>query len=265
MPELVACQTAPARVARLAWARRLRRLTPLPCPLNRVFGSGLRLDVLGEELTVGVECRGLRHGIAEFDATACAQSTPTGAPRLVSAAKGPRLRATPIRAMTVGRHALSVTTSSNEPSMTDRARVALPCVLMQLLKLRNTATSQGCKYDVLRGGMEAQHDVCGKSGPHGGQGAVAGVDVGHVPEKDPRLSFAARVQHVVQCGREVQDRGRRGPAVLGRDVVSELWPGMLRQDGVCLVRVHDLHQHVQRATVQAEGDRECRGLRCVAL
>ena len=28
---------------------------------------------------------------------------------------------------------------------------------------------------------------------------------------------------------------------------------------------HDLHQHVKRATVHAEGDRECRGLLCVAL
>ena len=29
--------------------------------------------------------------------------------------------------------------------------------------------------------------------------------------------------------------------------------------------MHDLHQRVQRATVHAEGDRECRGLLCVAL
>ena len=79
------------------------------------------------------------------------------------------------------------------------------------------------------------------------------------PEKDPRFSFFARVQHVVQCGSEPQDRGRRdGPAVLRRDVVSAL----LRQDGVCLGRLLD--QHVQRATVHAEGDRECRFLLCVA-
>ena len=53
-----------------------------------------------------------------------------------------------------------------------------------------------------------------ESGLHGGQGDVAGVDAGHVPEKDPRLSFFAWVQHVIQCGRELQDRGRRGLAVL---------------------------------------------------
>ena len=57
------------------------------------------------------------------------------------------------------------------------------------------------------------------------------------------------------CGCELQDRGRRdGPAVLRRDVVSVF----LGQDGVCLDRLHD--QYVQRATVHAEGDRECRGL-----
>ena len=78
-----------------------------------------------------------------------------------------------------------------------------------------------------------------ESGPHGGQGGLAGVDAGHVPEKDPRLSFFARVQHVVRSGRELQDRSPRGPAVLSRDVTSVLWPGLLRQDGVCLAHVHD--------------------------
>ena len=58
---------------------------------------------------------------------------------------------------------------------------------------------------------EAQYDVW-ESGLHGGQGGLAGVDAGHVPEKDPRLSFFAWVHHVVQTGRELQDRGRRGPA-----------------------------------------------------
>ena len=60
---------------------------------------------------------------------------------------------------------------------------------------------------------EAQHDER-ETGPHGGQGGLAGVDAGHVPEKDPRLSFSARVQHVVQCGCELQERCRGGPAVL---------------------------------------------------
>ena len=51
---------------------------------------------------------------------------------------------------------------------------------------------------------------------HGGHRALAGVDAGRVPEKDPRLSFFARVQHVVQCGRELQECRRDGPAVLRR-------------------------------------------------
>ena len=47
--------------------------------------------------------------------------------------------------------------------------------------------------------------------------------------------------------------------------MSVLPPALLRQDGVCLARVHDLHQHIQRATIHAESDRECRGLSRVAL
>ena len=48
--------------------------------------------------------------------------------------------------------------------------------------------------------------------------------------------------------------------------MSALRPGLLRQDCVCLAGVHDdLHQYVQRATVHAEGDCECRGLLGVAL
>ena len=38
---------------------------------------------------------------------------------------------------------------------------------------------------------EAQHDVR-ESGPHGCQCGLAGVDAGHVPEEDPRLSPPAR-------------------------------------------------------------------------
>ena len=64
---------------------------------------------------------------------------------------------------------------------------------------------------------------------HDGHRALAGVDAGRVPEKDPRFSFFAQVQHVVQCGCELQDRGRRdGPAVLRRDVVSAPPPARRR-------------------------------------
>ena len=111
---------------------------------------------------------------------------------------------------------------------------------------------------------ECEHYVR-ESGPHGGQSGLPGVDAGHVPEKDPRLSFFAWVHHVVQTGRELQDRGRRGQAVLRCDVVSVLWAGMPGLDGVCLAGVYDLHQHAQRTTVHAEGDRECPGLHRIAM
>ena len=52
------------------------------------------------------------------------------------------------------RHGLFMAKPSKEPSRTARARVALACVWMQLLKLRKTATSQGCRYDVLCGGRK---------------------------------------------------------------------------------------------------------------
>ena len=46
-----------AVLAPQAWARRLRRLTPLSQPWR---------DVLGEEFVAGMECRGLRHGTEEI-------------------------------------------------------------------------------------------------------------------------------------------------------------------------------------------------------
>ena len=161
---------------------------------SSTFGSGLRLDVLGEELVAVMECRGLCDGFFEVGIAVGTQWTPPSCPSLGRA-------------------------SWRE---------------------------------------EAQYDVR-ELLLHGGHRALAGVDAGRVPEKDPHFSFFARVQHVVQCGCELQDRGRRdGPAVFRRDVVSVL----LGQDGVCLDRLLD--QHVQQATVHAEGDRECRGLLGVA-
>ena len=50
---------------------------------------------------------------------------------------------------------------------------------------------------------EAHHDVR-ERGLHGDHGGLPGVIAGHVPEKEPRLSFLARIQHVFQCGREAQ-------------------------------------------------------------
>ena len=129
------------------------------------------------------------------------------------------------------RHALFMARPSKVPSMTERASVALACVWMQLLKLRKTATSQGCKYDVLRGGMASLAWML----------AMSQKRIHDCPSP-------SWIEHAVQCGCELQERRRRGPAVLRCDVVGALRPGLLRQDGVCLARVHDLHEHVQRST-----------------
>ena len=163
-------------------------------PIHGVCWSGPQLDVLGEELVAGMECRGLRDGFFDVVIAVGTQWTPPNCPSLGRA-----------------------------------------------------SWREEAQYDVRELLLHCSHR------------ALAGVDAGRVPEKDPRMSNLARVQHLVQCGCELQDRGRRdGPAVLRRDVVSAL----LGQDGVCLGRLLD--QHVQRAMVHAEGDRECRRLLCVA-
>ena len=96
------------------------------------------------------------------------------------------------------RHALFMTTSSREPSRTERARVALACAWMQLLKLRKTATSQGCKWAVLCGGDEAQYDVR-ELRLHGIQGALAGVNAGHVPGCPSLLGFITSSNAAASC------------------------------------------------------------------
>ena len=71
------------------------------------------------------------------------------------------------------------------------------------LRVRNASWREEAQYDVRELLL------------HGGHRALAGVDAGRVPEKDPRLSFFAQAQYVVQCGCELQELGRRdGPAVL---------------------------------------------------
>ena len=188
MAEPVACHSAPAQAARLAWARRPRRLTPLPWPSPR----GLR-----ERAPARCAWRRAHrgHGVPRAPSTASRNSTsprgqltPTGVPDPVLGAEVDKRR-----------HALFMAKPSKVPS-----RLCLDAAL----KLRKTATSPG-----------------------------------HVPEKDPRLSFFARVHH--PCGRELQDRGRRCSAVLSRYVVSAL-------------------RHAQRATIHAEGGSECRCLLCAA-
>ena len=150
MPERVACQSAPAQAARLAWARRPHRLTPLPWPIPR----GLRERA-------PARCAWRRAWSAAASATASRNSALLPARKrchpvahaLFSSQMSAIARAAH-SAEDWRRHALFMAKPSKEPSRTARARVALACVWMQLLKLRKTATSQGCKYDVLCGGRK---------------------------------------------------------------------------------------------------------------
>ena len=75
-PELAACQSAPAQAVRLAWARRLRRLTPLPRP-----------DLFRGQVASGVQLVGLFNGLAELVVAVGAQTTPTSRPHLVHVAE----------------------------------------------------------------------------------------------------------------------------------------------------------------------------------
>ena len=136
MLELAACQSAQARRHQHAVECRLRhRLTLLPWPHQRTLVNRFWRDVIGEEFIAGMECRGLRHGIVEIVVAVCTLATPTSHPRLVFVAEGVAVRdAHP--AEDCRRHALFMTTSSNEPSTSERARVALVCAWMQLLQLR---------------------------------------------------------------------------------------------------------------------------------
>ena len=192
MPELVACQScqsAPARAVRLAWARRLRRLTPLPWPSPRAFGCGLWLDLSREQRASGVQLVCL----FALDAILC--SRPCSWQRSVTARAAHS-------ADDQRRHALFMAKPLNEPSMTERAIVAPACAWMQLLKLRKTATSQGCKYDVLHDVNEAQYDVW-ESRPHSGQRGLAGVDAGHVQGRihacPSLLGFSTLSNAAVSC------------------------------------------------------------------
>ena len=136
----------------------------------------------------------------EFVVAVGAQATPSSRPRRVFVAE-------------------VMNTSSNEPSRTERGRVALACAWMQILDCHVEGLQE--RRAVRRD--EAQHDVRERR-RHGGRGGLTGLDAGHVPERDPHLFFLARVQHVVQCGRGLQDRCRRCPAVVWRDVMSVLRP-----------------------------------------
>ena len=253
------------RLRRRVWHGRVVLVVRRLChgPVHWVLWSGLRHDVLGKELIVGVERRGLFDCIAESAVAVGAQATPTSRPRLVGVQEVSDCASCPL-----GRrlappcfvHGQAVERAIENGAGKSRARLLLNAAL----EAAEDGHVAGLQVRSALWWEEAQDDVR-ESGPHGCQCGLAGVDAGHVPEEDPRLSLPTWVQHVVKSGHKLQDRGGRGPAVFRNDVAGAFRPGFCGQDGVCLARVHDLHEHVQQATVHAEGDREGRGLLRVAL
>ena len=171
-----------AMLARLAWARRLRRLTPLPWPISQGLREPANNCASGVQLVANFSTAS-----RNSSSLLGGRATPTSRPRLVFVAEVRCCASYPF-----GRRLSSP--SSVHDHVVERAvedgagkSRALACVWMQLLKLWKTARSQGCKYDVLFGGMK--HSDVRELRRLGGHGAIAGMDAGHVPEKDSRLSF----------------------------------------------------------------------------
>ena len=187
MPELAACESAQVQavLARLSWARRLRRLTLPPWPIPQ----GLRERALVRSVSrTSRQWRAARWPLQQprgilrrcgraIDAIRCSRpvflSHRSVTARAAHSAEDWR------------RHALFTTTSSRVSSRTERARGGG--------RLRLDAA------------LEAAED-----------GHVAGLQARSVrrDEAHPRLSFLAWVHHVVQGGRELRCRRRGVQAVL---------------------------------------------------
>ena len=108
----------------------------------------------GEELIVGVECRGLCDGFFEVGIAVGSQWTPSSCPSLVLVAEVRDCASCPFG----HRHALFMAKPSKE--RTERARVALACVWMQLLKLRREEDTRHCAVRLYtRNGGGDQNDT----------------------------------------------------------------------------------------------------------
>ena len=161
---------------------------------------------------MGVERRGLFDRIAENAVAVSAQATPTSRPHLVGVQEVLHCAGCPF-----GRrlappcfvHGQAIEGAIEDGAGKRGARLRLDAAL----EAAEDGHVAGLKVRRALRREEAQHDVW-ESGLHGGQGGLAGVDAGHVPEEDPRLSLSAWIEHVIQSGRELQDRGGRGPAVV---------------------------------------------------
>ena len=96
-------------------------------PCQQALTSRLWRDVLGEEFVAGLECRGLRHGIAEVVVAVCAQATPARHPRLVFVLEVPdcaRRQAEDCR-----HHALSIERAVDDGAGESGARLRLDAAL----------------------------------------------------------------------------------------------------------------------------------------
>ena len=161
---------------------------------------------------MNVERRGLFDGFSEVGIAVGAQATPTSRPRLVLLAKVRDCARCPL-----GRrlappcfvHGQAFEGAIEDGAGKSGARLRLDAAL------EAAEDSHVARPQVRRASWreECEHDVR-ECGQHGCQCGLAGVDAGHVPEEDPRLPFSAWIEHVVQGGRELQDRGGRGPAVV---------------------------------------------------
>ena len=121
-----------------------------------------------------------------------------------------------MRGADAGAGGMSISSGMGASSSSSDASSMGPVHGLRLLKLRKTGHVAELQSAVRRGCSTVRRELL----LHGGHRALAGVDAGRVPEKDPRLPFLDRVQHVVQNGRELQDRGRGGPAVKHRTSVT---------------------------------------------
>ena len=159
--------------------------------------SGLRLDVLGEELIVGMERRGLRHGIAELGVAACAQAMPSSYPRLVLLAQVRDCASCPF-----GRRLAPpcfVHGQASEGAIEDGAGKRGARLRMDAaLEAAEDGHVAGLQVRRAVRREEAQHDVW-ESGLHGGQGGLAGVMLAmsqrriHACPSLPRLSTSSNV------------------------------------------------------------------------
>ena len=137
-----------------------------------------------------------RHSVAEIAVAVGAQATPTSRPRLDFVAEVLHCAGCPF-----GRrlappclvHGQAVEGAVKDGAGKRGARLRLDAALeaaedghVAVLQVRRASWREECDHDVR------------ESGPHGG----------------PCLSLLAWVQHVVECGRELQDCVRRCPAVL---------------------------------------------------